>query len=101
MDLWIRNQSKKQIIKVNHIYIDGESIWADHNWLGDYKTEERALEVLDEIQEILYPNLFAISKDMVENGLTKSFSDAHILTRNHNEVNIYERQSCVYEMPKE
>ena len=52
-NLWIRNQSKKQIIKVNHIYIDGESIFAEHNWLGDYKTKERALEVLDEIQEML------------------------------------------------
>ena len=118
MDLWIRSQDKKALIKVSgaiisvieHTEFNANnstksfciSGMGDVDYvLGFYDTEKRALKIIDEIQEILYPNLFAISKDMVENGLTKSFSNSHILTRNHNEVNIYERQSCVYEMPKE
>lgn len=101
MDLWIRNQSRKQLIKPNHIYIDGEVIWADHNWLGDYKTEERALEVLNEIQEILHPNLFVKMHEMREKGISKSFEMSNILTKNDCDVDVLQLQSCVYEMPKE
>lgn len=59
MNLWIRSQDKKKLVNINavnilefealiaiHGYINSET----HFWLGNYKTKERALEVLDEIQ---------------------------------------------------
>lgn len=58
MELWIRSQDKRILQKVDNIFLDanyedkristydGESIE-----LGTYKTKERAIEVLDEIQE--------------------------------------------------
>lgn len=109
MDLWIRSQDKEMLCKANCVDLMHNTDKTSNVFLnGDFPNlivgcyeNKRALEIIDEIQEILYPNLFAISRDMVENDLTKSFSNSHILTRNHNEVNIYERQSCVYEMPKE
>lgn len=67
MELWIRSQDKMQLIKINEIHIkvdeDGfVGFWVDNKkeslryYLGTYKTKERALEVLDEVQRIFYNN---------------------------------------------
>jgi len=69
MELWIRSKNKLSLTKVNSVIIDynnQKSIVAnymefndseDYTPLGEYDTEERALEVLDEIQSILKPKL--------------------------------------------
>ena len=62
MDLWIRNQNKKQLLLINTIAlaedetglllgygIDGKIKTA----LGKYETDERALEILDDIQNVI------------------------------------------------
>ena len=62
--MWIRSQDKMQLVKINEIHIkvdeDGfVGIWVDDKkenlkyFLGTYKSKERALEVLDEIQKLL------------------------------------------------
>lgn len=64
MELWIRSQDKEVLTSVVDIWKDADKneIWskssfATKNCLGIYKTKERALEVLDEIQNyILLPN---------------------------------------------
>jgi hypothetical protein len=68
MELWIRSQEKTIFQKVDNLLIsDGDNaegtfnIYTNslpvQNVLGRYKTKERALEVLDEIQNyILLPN---------------------------------------------
>lgn len=72
MELWIRSQDKMQLIKINEIHIkvdeDGfVGIWVDNKkeslkyYLGSYKTKERALEVLDEIQKKI--NLINLGHD--------------------------------------
>ena len=53
MELWIRSQDRKRLYKVDEITIDRNmnntcDIWCN-NYLGTYKTKERAIEVLDEI----------------------------------------------------
>ena len=65
MELWIRSQNKLNLTKVNSVIIDynyQQKIVAnymefngdeDYTPLGEYDTEERALEVLDEIQGLL------------------------------------------------
>lgn len=55
MELWIRSQDRSTLMKVNYIYVTGKEVCAyDENkcWstIGTYKTKERALEVLGEIQ---------------------------------------------------
>ena len=60
MELWIRSQDKEVLTRVVDIWKDADTneIWskssfATKNCLGIYKTKERALEVLDEIQKLL------------------------------------------------
>ena len=68
MELWIRSQDKMNLVKIRQInvnYIDNSQIIANYQpemyensgeyyeLLGAYKSKERALEVLDEIQNIL------------------------------------------------
>ena len=55
MELWIRTQNKLKLSKA----IEFNVIYREHMWiiegydeLGRYKTKDRALEVLDEIQEM-------------------------------------------------
>lgn len=96
MELWIRNQDKENIIKVDALEIskeecDEEIIYEVVTFysdklivLGCYKTKERALEVLDEIQEniIKQGQLITLTDEKgIPNG-SKFFS-------------------YVYEMPKE
>lgn len=71
MELWIRSQDRKRLIKPNrlHVKVDPRSregyIFESANSLryGTYESEERALEVLDEIEEHLdYLNIGNIDR---------------------------------------
>ena len=56
MNLWIRSQDGEKIVNCNDIVVNGYSIIGyfdkdtEYEDLGNYKSKERALEVLDEIQ---------------------------------------------------
>lgn len=69
MDLWIRSQDKMALSKYDLLIVEktsnGEYMFiADHyKNFGTYKTKERALEVLDEIEEHLdYLNIGNINR---------------------------------------
>lgn len=61
MELWIRSQDRRVLVKVDNIFLnanyENKMICCNDNGetvdLGHYETKERALEVLDEIQEKL------------------------------------------------
>jgi len=60
MELWVRSQDKRILQKVDNIFLDANygnkrisTYDGDNTELGTYKTKERALEVLDEIQDEL------------------------------------------------
>ena len=62
MELWIRSQNKKELIPdpklgidqcENRYYIVDRYNFENAFILGEYKSKERALEVLDEIQEFI------------------------------------------------
>ena len=55
MELWIRTHDKECLTKVDHLHISNDCVikQQDDIVLAVYKTKERALEVLDEIQNIL------------------------------------------------
>ncbi len=100
MDLWIRSQDKKYLIKCDRLYINKSDngikksykIKIDFTDLGIYETEKRALEVLDEIQNIL--NL----KDMYKydrESVLKSWENV-----DEEQVKIVRQQMSVYEMPE-
>ena len=59
--MWIRSQDKKTLVKADKLiigYDKDEKVYEIHNVydsLGIYKSKERAIEVLDEIQERISP----------------------------------------------
>ncbi len=80
MELWIRSQDKTRLIKINSLkYVEYKGVHiingyytneVDNYDLGVYSTKERALEVLDEIQ-----NIFSLK---IEN---KSYEEADLLLK--------------------
>lgn len=100
MELWVRSKNRLNLLVITSLKIERTTIYGNNRrdeWyveLGAYKTKERALEVLDEIQRYL-----RFSKNAEINN--KDF------LRYLNEV--CEREKCneilnnisVYEMPQE
>ena len=91
MELWIRTQNKQTLLSVNNISCDESCIFTKimptdkHGILGKYKTKERALEVLDEIQDLF-----------IKQHISESVINQDGITFNTEQLN-----SIVYEMPKE
>ncbi len=104
MNLWIRSQDRKDLVKVNSLWIMDNQIWMEvpfyenhkklgltvsgHNHkLAEYKTKERALEVLDEIQRKI-EKLYALENCSLEKN---SCIEKGLVMDNFN----------IYQMPKE
>lgn len=52
--MWIRSQDRKVLTKIDDLAIDGANqIWGDCCLLGKYSSEEKALKVLDRIEELI------------------------------------------------
>ena len=114
MNLWVRSQDKMNLVKVRQIsvnYQDNKQIIANYmpelyensgeyyEILGTYKTKERALEVLDEIQNILKPTIITTGYEceLKENIKDKtSFNLDMIPTK----TEIQELSTVVYQMPE-
>lgn len=55
--MWIRSQDRKKLTEIHDVTIyRDKQIWAGCSFIGEYSTEEKALKVLDEIQELIYFN---------------------------------------------
>lgn len=106
MELWIRTQDKSRLIKVNSLqyeelrktyYISGYCFnEVDSCVLGTYTTEKRALEVLDEIQNILKPKMFLKSNG---GAFVSNDNDLHIINPTYEKIEPL--GTYVYEMPEE
>jgi len=107
MELWIRSQDKKKLCVAKFFELDNDetgifcfngesySIFA-----GKYKSKERALEVLDEIQNILKPKYILDSSSIKPNG--DSWVENGIVMQNYNaNARIEELSIYVYEMPED
>ena len=105
MELWIRSQNKHSLMKPNNIYIFENVICCECNGkrrLGEYKSQKRALEVLDEIQKVIMPK-YIISNfpdDKVKN-LNQTFKYNYDYIQSNGNINIRELGNYIYEMPKE
>lgn len=103
MELWIRSTARTNLLKARFLTImEGNNFYKKNEWefkgyticncteqgnyelLGSYVTKERALEVLDEIQ----------------NHLLK-MGNNEILTNKNGIMNEIKHYGIVYEMPKE
>ena len=94
MELWIRSQDKKRLVKAEHIYYCEDEFTNNELKhyicitgaydLGVYKSKERALEVLDEIHQRLIniQCLELTGTDYISNQMKRNGLD------------------CVYQMPE-
>ena len=103
MDLWIRSQDRECLLKTDIVMMEeitenkeywvyaGHEMYDPYRVFGVYHSKERALEVLEEIQNFLIIK-YAISlnyKDAFSAGFTKEEAQKIL------------EQASVYEMPKE
>lgn len=109
MELWVRSQDKDILMKVVVLEAnDDNSIYTTNRntlvRLGKYKTKERALEILDEIQKLLIPrgiikyNSLLHQEDIEK--LRNCFNNNYIVTDKNVEL-LQQFETLVYEMPKE
>ena len=124
MELWIRSQNKEKLVKVNELSLydsnilkndfvlndkpnySSISIIANDNYnLGSYKSKERALEVLDEIQSLICPNtIIKINGDMQSNVikvLLDKFKDYSPIAVKDNDIKVEPIGELLYVMPEE
>lgn len=100
MDLYIRSQDRLILEKNETLQLcqnpDGTWFFNSGLVLGKYKTKERALEVLDEIQNLLQPKIIYTQKEPIETfelGVYKLKQDV--------DIKIQEVNRIVYEMPQD
>ena len=102
MELWIRSQDRTFLRKVNTIgIVEGRDFWSiDENLtvsFGKYKTKERALEVLDEIQNILKPKMI-VNTYKVEQA--KLCDRTQFIQPMLDDIQVQNATTYVYEMPE-
>ena len=114
MTLWIRSQDKSNLIKIDRIFVDNKELYNETTagrltCLGRYKTETRALQVIDEIQkkiteasflwiesngiEIKHERQIKYLQDAVKEGLPILDSKLQLKSTNVDTI--------VYDMPQE
>jgi hypothetical protein len=82
MELWIRSQDKEKFLPIDKPIVYDFSEFGSHRIiykesasyvmnLGSYKSKERALEVLDEIQEVINNGIQESKYDSVGNRFYK------------------------------
>lgn len=104
MELWIRSQNKRVLEKTNNFTItkvDDEEYHIINNTftiMGKYKTFERALEILDEIQKLLQPQTIINYKSKLEFYPEYAVQNVVIPIP---KTEIKELSTYVYEMPKD
>ena len=109
MKLWIRSQDKKTLVKSDYITI----IWSPfhysivgylngkikHKILGSYKTQKRAIEILDEIQNILKPKYILDTSSIKPDG--DFYKENGVIFQKYNaNARIEELSTFVYQMPE-
>lgn len=115
MELWVRSQDRTDLVKANALWVMDNQIWMEvpfyenhkkigltitgyNHKLAEYKTKERALEVLDEIQNILMPRI--TYTPIVEEDIKPQYTYRHFISEK-GETNILELSTYVYDMPQE
>ena len=114
MELWIRSQDRGSLVKVDNLYVSvgnyicyyvekGKEIpntyYRPSGELGRYTTKERALEVLDEIQNILKPKYILDTSSIKPDG--DFYEENEVIFQNYDaNSKIEELSTFVYQMPE-
>lgn len=99
MELWVRSQDKEKLLKINGLQyqncklVENETVEAniligfyssyENEILGEYETKERAIEVLDEIQNFM-----------------RDYACVKKINRLGGEIDMIPKPILIYNMPK-
>lgn len=118
MELWIRSQNKKLLIKCNNViideYLDSHIDIRQYNSesgsfkLGSYESVERAKEILDEIQSKIGNLYLCKIKPMVKTGdarrvkeyLEENYTGDFIMADATMDIEPINKDVVIYEMPE-
>lgn len=113
MDLWIRSQDKTRFIKCVGLEIRenkqnqefGLALKSDGSSyiMAKYKTVNRALDVIDEIQKLLTPQVCELAQKIVNNEYSdyNKLTNVYAIMDSCGTVNVSELSTVIYEMPEE
>ena len=101
----MRSQDKRILQKVDNLFLDANyenkrisTYDGDNIELGTYKTKERAIEVLDEIQNLLQPIIKY--EPIVQEEYNPAYTYKHFVKVDDN-IEIKELSTFVYQMPED
>ena len=111
MTLWIRSQDKRNLVKIDYIYLSDDEILGytatiDRTIkLGTYKTEQRAREILDDIQKLVNGDLILFANVEVSGDIGDYLKPSKAIMYNDKtdkpKIEYAHRDCVVYEMPQE
>ena len=115
MELWIRTQDREGLFKVDKLWYSYDKQENQHcinNFgaeFGTYKSKERALEVLDEIQNKIKSQYLLKPKTKMELSVLESAKNYYenlnntdiIICDDNFKIETINTNAIVYEMPKE
>lgn len=117
MELWVRTADRRSLLKPTNICIGLNcsrwGVYDGNQVLGEYKTEERCLEIIDEIQKLLLStngDYLIKSQDIDVNAEKKTVYGENFIQKlqspimpiaNEPSVQFVQPSVLVYEMPKE
>ena len=116
MNLWIRSQDRYELRKVKGVVMAQEGKFfaiypvekdlGELEILGHYKSEERAIEVLDEIQKLLIgdvlvsKNLNTPNDECLKSVGINNAAAYHLFTDDSKRVEFLRRDCVIYKMPE-
>ena len=112
MELWIRSQDKLDLMKCKSIHIEEIPSSTEvailcyasgdkYSTIGYYKSKERALEVLDEIQNMIKPTLINTEyHSEIKQDIDKLSFDV-VMQPIEDKITYIQPDVVVYEMPKD
>lgn len=109
MELWIRSQNGKALMKCTMLNLDNDEtgifVYNDDNYMimaGKYESKDRALQILNEIQNILQPKVFFHEPKIDYDDLIGSYSENVVIRANQQvEYDLKNAGQIVYVMPQE
>lgn len=112
MELWIRSQDKECLLKTDIVMLEeieenkeywiyaGHELYDPYRVFGVYHKKERALEVLDEIQDILKPKYILDTSSIKPDGNFYKENGA-IFQKYNTNAEIKDLSTFVYQMPED
>lgn len=112
MELWIRSQDKCKLKEAHLVRAEFEDIgrgkWrilGDGSILGTYRTKERCIEIIDEIQNLMMQSGTFIFENIDVCFIPEDYFKPYKVIMHHSQnepsVHFYNPNSFVYEMPQE